>query len=132
MKIIDFLYFVSYHAYVRGNKDTMGAFMINSLWISALQFFIIISFLVFIEVKMNNRFLDFLYNINNFILALGLIILQNNLYLLLFKRKKKILNRFEMSEKMLKIYWFFIIGIFFGGFILFSYSAHLRKETFGW
>lgn len=132
MKIIDFLYFVFYHAYVRGNKENMGAFMINSLWISALQFFIIISLLVFIEVKMDKRFLDFLYNANNFILALGLVILQNNLYLLLFQRKKKILNRFEMSEKSLKIYWLLLIGIFFGCFILFSYSAYLRKETFGW
>ncbi|KAF0201436.1 MAG: hypothetical protein FD170_2753 [Bacteroidetes bacterium] len=132
MKIIDFLYFVSYHAYVRGNKESMGAFMINSLWISALQFFLLFSFLVFVEVKMNNSFLDFLYNINFFILTLGFIILINNIYLLLFKRRMIILNRFQMSEKILKIYWFLIIGIFFICFILFSYSSYLRKETFGW
>lgn len=131
MKPLDFLYYIAYHAYIKGNRENLGVFLINSLWISVFRFFILISLLVFIEVNCKIRFLDLLYNPIFFILFLGFVILANNIYLLLFNRKERIINGFQMSDHKKYIYWFVLIGLFFIGFIFFSYSAYLRKITFG-
>ena len=132
MKYLDLLYFVSYHGYVRGNKERMGAFMINSLWISVFQFFLVFSSLIFIEVYTKHRFLDFMYNFVNFIMVLGAFVLTNNTYLMICDRQAKILQRFEFSEKKIKIYWYILISLFFISYFVFAFASHLRKDTFGW
>lgn len=131
MKYLNLLYFVSYHGYVRGNKERMGAFLINSLWISVFQFFLVFSALAFIEVYTKHRFLDFMYNAVNFFIVLGAFALVNNIYLMIYNRQDKILKQFEFSEKKIKIYWYVVISLFFLSYSIFSFAANLRKDVFG-
>ncbi len=131
MRFIDFIYFISYKAYVRGNKDRLGAFFVPSLWVSLLQFIWVFISLLMLEYFNREKYFMFLDKFHGFAIFLLLFIVLNNTYLGLGNRKSKILNRFHLSEAKEKFYWVLLIIIFFISFILAGRMGFLRKEMFG-
>ncbi len=132
MKLIDFIYFLSYNAYVRGNKEKLGAFLISSLWFAALQFMWILIILTSIELYLRKQLFNVFDNAYNFTTLLISVIILNNLYLYIGNRKNVILSRFKISKKKEKLYWFILIVFFFISFWVLGGVRHMSKDLFGW
>ncbi len=132
MKFIDFIYFLSYRAYIRGNKERFGAFLISSLWIAALQFIWILIILTSIELYLKEKLFNIFTNPYSFVVLLIGVIILNNIYLHIGSRKNKIVNSFETSAKKEKLYWVILIIFFFVSFWLLGYVRHMSKDLFGW
>jgi hypothetical protein len=131
MKFLDFIYFIYYKAYLKGNKESMGAFFISSLWISLLQFLWVIIFLVCSELCFEEKLIMFFDKLLGFAICLFLIVVLNNIYLSFGDRKRKILNQFHFSEQKERLYWILLTLVFFISLILAGRMGFLRKEMFG-
>ena len=132
MKFIDFIYYLSYKAYVRGNKEPLGAFFISTLWVSSLQFLWILTIMISIELYLKEMIFSFIDKPYNFAIFLVFMVIVNNIYLNFGNRKKRILTRFNISEKKRKLFWIMLIVFFFVSFILVGSMSFLKKEMFGW
>lgn len=130
MKIIDFIYFISYKVYLKGNKEEHGSFLINSLWISSHQtmlFYILLSLVeISVEIKLFPNKPE-----SSYLLIFGpIFIVINNIYLYTGNRKKRIINGFNISTKKAIIYWIIYSISFFVFFFLSGYMSYLKKEIF--
>lgn len=132
MKLIDFIYFLSYNAYIRGNKEKMGAFFISSLWVAALQFIWILIILTSVELYLRKQLFNVFDNAYNFTAILISLIILNNIYLYIGSRRNKILSRFKISKKKEKLYWLILIVFFFISFFVLGSVRHISKDLFGW
>lgn len=132
MKLLDLIYYLSYTVYVRGNKDTFGAFFMSSLWISALQFFWIIILMTSLELLLEMQFILYVdvYLVPFAIVIFLILMIINNIYI--SKRKKILLERFSMSKKKEMLYFLAISVFFFFSFAFVGYMSFLRKEMFGY
>lgn len=132
MKLIDFIYFIAYKAYIRGNKEENGAFFITSLWFSVYQamwFYIIFSL---IEIYREARVVQDIKE--SLIIAIlgSFFIIINNIYIHFGDRKSKIINCFQISNEKEKIYWYLYSISIFVVFGLTAYMSYIKKEMFGW
>ncbi|MFW5872519.1 MAG: hypothetical protein ACOCVN_00885 [bacterium] len=130
MRIIDFVYYIAYHAYLRGNKSSSGSFLIVSLWFSMFQFMLLFILLTILELLINVKLLFVAENIFTFFTFLLLIVLINNLYLHLGKGKGNVLSRYNLKVDKQKKYWMAFSILFFVVFILSGILANLRIGHF--
>lgn len=129
MKLLDFMYFITYKAYERGNKSSFGSFFTNSLWISLFCFSLLMILFIPIEIALK-RELFWTQDLISFLIILLSIILFNNIYLNTGKRKEKIATRFNFSKKEEKLFWYLIIVLFFISYGIFAYLAQMRLKLF--
>ncbi|MDZ7777600.1 MAG: hypothetical protein U5L09_19280 [Bacteroidales bacterium] len=131
MKLLDLFYYLSYKVYVRGNKDTFGAFFMSSLWISALQFFWIMILMISLELFFNMQYISYDdYLAPLMIVIFSILMIINNIYI--SRRKKILLERFSMSKKNEMLNFLILAGFFMLSFIILGYMFSLRKEMFGY
>jgi hypothetical protein len=130
MRIFDLIYYLSNKAYIKGNKEKSGAFFISSLWFSLLQLMWIIIIIYLVEIYLLETQFEWIDNIYNFAFVLVLIVVSNNVYLNIGKRKEKIMNNFKIPEKRETYYWIIIIVFFFVRFVIAGRMAFLKKELF--
>jgi uncharacterized membrane-anchored protein len=85
-----------------------------------------------IELFIIKNKLEWINDIYNFVMAIAFFVILNQIYLILNKRKDKILSlNTIISEKKERYYWIFLTILFFISFILAGYFGYLRKEYFG-
>lgn len=130
MNIIDFVYYVAYHAYLRGNKDSSGSFFINSLWFSTFQFMLLFILITLMELLFERKLFSFVDNILVFFSFLLLIVLINNIYLHLGNRKEKVLSSYDLRVNEQKKYWIAFSILFFAVFFISGILANLRMSQF--
>jgi hypothetical protein len=127
MKALDFIYYIMFQAYVRGNKTESGAFLINALWFSLFQFLLIFIIFAIVEINVGALFIGHLVNIHLFFLIIFLLLLLNLLYIYTPGRRNRILTRFSFSTKSEKAFFysttilFFVflwIGVYLAGILL--------------
>jgi len=131
MNFIDFVYYIAYKAYLRGNKSEAGSFFINSLWISLFQYMLLFIVMTTIELSISTKIFLLFENIVNFAAIILLIVIINNVYLTVGNRKEKILNRVQYPLDVQKKYWIFFTVIFFIVFITGGIMAIFRKKYLG-
>ena len=113
MKVLDFIYYVLFQAYFKGNKTESGAFFINALWFSLFQFLLVFIILAIIEIIVGTSLIAHLVDIQSFFLIIFVILLLNLLYIFKPGRRNIILTRFSLSKKSEKAYFYSTIILFF-------------------
>lgn len=113
MKALDFIYYILFQAYVKGNKTESGAFFINALWFSLFQFLLIFIIFAIIEIKLGTFFIAYLIDIQIFFFVVFVLLLLNLLYIYTPGRRNKILTRFSFNTKIEKAYFYSTIILFF-------------------
>jgi len=113
MKALDFIYYILFQAYVKGNKTESGAFFINALWFSLFQFLLLFIMFAIIEIKVGTFFISHLVDIQFFFLIVFVLLLLNLLYIFTPGRRNKILTRFSLSTRSEKAYLYSTIILFF-------------------
>lgn len=127
MKFIDFVYFVSIQAFVRGNKTKIGSFIVVAFWFSLLQLFWFNIFGLIVEMFFSLDFGIASREISD-LTVLAIIFVVNNVYLKLGNRKKKILSRFQFEEKKQKKYWILVIILFFLSIIIMAFFFNMAMR----
>ncbi|MFW6248698.1 MAG: hypothetical protein ACOC4J_02895 [Bacteroidota bacterium] len=127
MKFIDFIYFISVQAFVRGNKIFFGSFLVVAFWFSMLQLFWINIIGLIVEMSFSLDFGIASREISDLTL-LATIFVANNVYLQVGNRKEKILNRFQFDEKEQKKYWIVIAILFISSFVVMGLFFNMARK----
>lgn len=128
MILLDFVYYISFKAFLHGNKDSFGGFFMSSLWISLFQYILLYLVLGFIECSFQYHFTSIGKGFKEFAITVIVIVVLNNIYLNFNNRKKRILTRFAISEKQSMIYGVLLIGMFF---IILWFGIFVNKQGIG-
>jgi hypothetical protein len=113
MVILDFVYYISLKAFLRGNKDSFGGFLMSSLWISLFQYILLYLVLGLIEYTFQHQFTFVGKGFKEFAITIIVIVILNNIYLNTNNRNEKILSRFVISEKHSMIFGVLLVCLFF-------------------
>lgn len=127
MKFIDFIYFISVQAFVRGNKIRFGSFLVVAFWFSMLQLFWINIIGLIVEMSFSLDFGIASREISDLTL-LASIFVANTVYLQVGNRKEKILNRFQFDEKEQKKYWRVIAILFISSFVVMGLFFNMARK----
>lgn len=102
-----------FQAYVRGNKTNSGAFFINALWFSLLQFLWLFIIFTMIELFFETGIVRYLSEIYIYIVIILVILLLNLFYIYAPGRKNLIITRFKFSVLHEKVFFYSTILLFF-------------------
>jgi len=113
MKALDFIYYILYQAYVRGNKTKSGAFLVNALWFTLFQFLMLFIIFAIVEINLGSELIRYLTNIYIFILIIFVILVFNLMYIFRPGRINRIQTRFSFSLRSEIAFFYSIIILFF-------------------
>lgn len=113
MKALDFIYYILYQAYVRGNKTKSGAFLVNALWVSLFQFLLLFFVFAIVEINLRSDLIGYLSKIYVFILIIFVILVFNLMYIYRPGRINRIQTRFSLSTRNEIAFFYSIIILFF-------------------
>lgn len=113
MKALDFIYYILYQAYVRGNKTKSGAFLVNALWFSLFQYLMLFTVIAIVEINMGSDLIGYLSEIYIFTLIIVVIIVLNLMYIYSPGRINRIKTRFSFNLRNEIAFFYSIIILFF-------------------
>lgn len=113
MKALDFIYYILYQAYVRGNKTKSGAFLVNALWFSLFQYLMLFTVFAIVEINMGSDLIGYLSEIYIFTLIIVVIIVLNLMYIYSPGRINRIKTRFSFNLRNEIAFFYSIIILFF-------------------
>jgi len=130
MKLIDLIYFISYKAYIRKNKNNkFGVFTLLALWMAILQVIIFYNVSLLIGLSSDINIMEHTTQ-KSHIALLGLFFIMNNFYIYFGNRKDIILQRFEhLGALKERKYWYILVVFFIVIWILFGALTVINENS---